>query len=73
MKVKYYKDDDILVMKFSDKPIDYAEESDWVIVHFDKDDKPVRIEILDAKRFLTQTNKALPVEVKKEYFSQSAA
>lgn len=69
MKLKYYKEDEILVMKFSNKPIDYAEESDWVIVHFDKNHKPVRIEILDAKRFLTEAKQALPAEIKKEYFS----
>jgi hypothetical protein len=69
MKLKYYKEDDIMVMKLSDKPIDYAEESNWVIVHFDVNDKPVRIEILDANRFLTQVCKALPKEVKREFFA----
>lgn len=34
MKVKYYKEDDIFVLKLSDKPIDYAGESNWIIVYF---------------------------------------
>lgn len=68
MKVKYYKKDDILVLKLSDKPIDYAEESNWVIVHFDKNKEPVRIEILDASRFLKEEGKVLPREVKDKYF-----
>lgn len=71
MKVKYYNKDDILVLKLSDKPIDYAEESDWVIVHFDKNDQPVRVEILDARRFLEEENKALPLTVKQRYFPQA--
>ena len=68
MKVKYYKEDDILVVKLSDKPIDYAHESNWVIVHFDQNHKPVRIEILDAQRFLSEESKALPFDIKEKYF-----
>jgi len=69
MKLKYYKEDDILVIKFSEKPIAYAEESNWIIVHFDQNDKPVRIEILDANRFLKEQSRVLPKEIKKAYFS----
>ena len=69
MKVKYYKNDDILVIKLSNKAIDHAEESDETIVHFDTKKKPVRIEVLDAHRFLKAQSKALPVMVKKEYFA----
>lgn len=71
MKLKYYKEDDILVIKLSNKPIDYAEESNWVVVHFDKDDKPVRVEILDAKRFLSEESKILPKDIKETYFSST--
>lgn len=71
MKVKYYTEDDILVMKLSNNAIDYAEESDWVIVHFDKNDKPVRVEILDATRFLKEEYKALPLSVKQKFFHQA--
>ncbi len=52
VKVKYYKTDDILSVRLSNKPIDYAEESDWTIVNYTKDDKPVSIEILDASRYI---------------------
>lgn len=69
MNVKYYEEEDILVMKLSDQPIACAEESNWVIVHFDPADKPVRIEILDASRFLELTGFALPADVKKMFFS----
>lgn len=69
MKVKYYKKDDILSVRLSNKPIDYAEESNWVIVNFTKDNKPVSIEILDASRFLVEQAKALPRETKRSVFA----
>lgn len=72
MKVKYYKEDDILVLKLSEKPIDYAEESNWVIVHFDESKEPVRIEILDASRFLKEESRVLPREIKDKYFATPA-
>jgi len=68
MRVKYYQDDDVLVLKMSNKPIDYAEESDDIVVHFDVKKKPVRIEVLDAHRFLKAQARALPKMVKQEYF-----
>jgi hypothetical protein len=51
-KIRYSKDVDALLVELSDKPIDYAEESGQIIVHFSKDDEPVLLEILDAKDFL---------------------
>ncbi|HLB60039.1 MAG TPA: DUF2283 domain-containing protein [Patescibacteria group bacterium] len=60
-------------MKLSDRPIDYAQESNWVIVHFDKENEPVRIEILDARRFLKEEKRVLPLSLQKEYFSGSSS
>ncbi|MEM2873629.1 MAG: DUF2283 domain-containing protein [Nitrososphaerales archaeon] len=57
MKVKYDREEDILVYEISDEKIDYAEEMGPVIVHFTKDSKPVMLEILDASEFLTQVMK----------------
>lgn len=68
MKIKYYKEDDILVIKFSDKPYDYAEMENDFVVHFSKDRKPVRLETLNASRFLKEQSKALPKEIKKTVF-----
>ena len=70
MKVKYYKEDNILVMTLSDEPFDYAEMEDSSVIHYTKDKKPVRIEILDANRFLKEESKALPKDIKIKYFSQ---
>ena len=69
MKLKYYKDDDILVMNLSQSTIDYAEESNGVVVHFDEKDRPVRVEVLDARRFLKEESRVLPEEMKEEYFA----
>lgn len=51
-RIKYSKDVDALLVEFSDKPIDYAEEEGQIIVHFTKDGEPVLLEILDAKEFV---------------------
>lgn len=71
MKVKYYKEDNILVLTLSSEPYDYAEMEDGSVVHFTKDKKPVRIEILNANQFLKEQSKALPKEIKAKYFSQA--
>lgn len=57
-KVVYEKEDDILNIWLSKKPIDYAENTEGVIVHFTKNNEPVYIEVLDASRFLKPKKKA---------------
>ena len=54
-KINYDKGTDILMIKFSDKPIEYAEEEGPVIVHFGKDDEPVLLEIQGGKEFILNT------------------
>ncbi|MBI4130276.1 DUF2283 domain-containing protein [Candidatus Roizmanbacteria bacterium] len=68
MNVKYYKEDDILVITLSKKSYDHAEMEGSFVVHFTKDKHPVRIEILDASQFLTEESKALPSFIKQKYF-----
>jgi hypothetical protein len=58
MKMKYSADEDILTYEVSSEPIDYAEETGSVIVHFTKEGKPVLLEIMDATKFLAETAKA---------------
>ena len=53
--IRYSKDVDILMVKVSDDRIGYAEEAGGVIVHFSEDDKPVLLEIQDAKEFVMQS------------------
>ena len=54
-KIKYDKDTNILLIEFSDKPIDYAEEEWQIIIHFTKNEEPVLLEILEAKEFIINT------------------
>lgn len=51
-KVKYSKDVDALLIEFSDKKIDYAEDKGQFIIHYSSEGEPVLLEILDAKEFL---------------------
>lgn len=57
MKVSYNREDDVLMYEISDAEIDYAEEIGPIIAHFDKHNKPVLLEILDASDFLAKTTK----------------
>jgi len=55
MKYSYDKQSKILRIKIADKPFDYAEEMGNFVVHFDKENKPVYIEILNADQFIKET------------------
>lgn len=67
--VLYEKQDDVLNIWFSKKPIAYAEETDGVITHFTKENKPVYIEVLHASRFLKETTKFLPKNIQKQIWA----
>ena len=72
MKIKYYKEDDILVMKFSDKPVDDSYEVDSAILEVDKQNEPVSLEILHASNFFNKTSKELPKEIKQRFFQSGS-
>lgn len=69
MKIKYYKDDDIMVVRFSEKPVDDSFEVENAILEVDKDKAPVALEILRASKFFNLTSKNLPKEVKQKFFA----
>lgn len=69
MNVKYYKEDDILVLTFSSKPVEDSFEVDSAILEVDKKGEPISLEILNASLFLKAQNKALPKDIKKSVFS----
>ena len=51
MKIKYYPDADVLEMRITDDNLDYGvQASDEIILHYSKDDKLVKIEMLDASK-----------------------
>lgn len=59
----YEAEDDVLNIWLSKNPIDFAEQSGDVIVHFTKGNEPVYIEILDASHFLRQAATKLPKKI----------
>jgi len=69
MKAKYYKDADLLSFRVSNKPYKFARQKGDLIVHYSEDKEPVLIEILNATKFLKETNKSLPKSVQKEIVS----
>lgn len=69
MKMRYEKEDDILMIWFSNKPVDYAEQTGSVIMHFTKDNRPVLMEVLDASAFLRNASQILPASVKQRLFA----
>ena len=71
MKLKYCKEDDILVMRFSDKPVDDSFEVENAILEVDKSKFSVSFEILHASRFFDIASKELPREIKRKFFSAS--
>lgn len=66
MKIKYNREDDVLMVEFNKKPIDYAEQSGDLIVHFSRSREAVLLEILDASRFLRRASKTLPQKVRQQ-------
>lgn len=58
MKMKYDREEDVLMIETADGNIDYAEEMGQIIVHFTKDGRPVVLEILRASDFLSLATKS---------------
>lgn len=71
MKIKFYKEDDILVLNFSDKAVENSYEAENAILEVDKNNIPVSLEILHASQFFTNTSKELPQEIKTKYFTSA--
>ena len=69
MKLIYHKKDDILVVKFTNKPVDDSFEVENTILEVDKNNAPVSLEILQASRFFHQASRELPREIKQKYFA----
>ena len=69
IKLKYHKEDDLLVLRFSEKPVDDSFEVDNAILEVDKNNSPVSLEILHASNFFNLASKELPREVKQKFFA----
>lgn len=68
-KFRYDKEDNALMIWFSKEPVDYAQQEKNLIIHFSKENKPVLMEILDATKFLKETTKILPPNIKQQIFT----
>ena len=64
MKYKYDPESDVLSVSLSSKPFLYAKEMGDVVVHFDKKDKPVYLEFLNAKNFVKKAGDSMPSRLK---------
>ncbi len=69
MRYSYEPEADVLSITLSNKPYDYAEEVGDFIVHYDKNDNPVYVEILNASKFLTKATTALPKSSREQILS----
>lgn len=69
MKLRYEKEDDILMIWFSKEPVDYAEQTGDLIVHFSKKNTPVLMEILNATKFLKKTTSVFPKSLRTQAFA----
>ena len=68
MKYKYDQESDVLAVILSNKHFDYAEEMGDFVVHFDKNNKPVYVEILNASKFITNVATTFPKSSLEEIF-----
>ena len=54
MKFDYDKSTDIMMIELSEENIDHAEEVDNMIIHLSEEGKPVLLEILNSREFLSE-------------------
>ena len=66
MKYNYDPESDVLSVSLSKKPFLYAKEMGDVIVHFDRKDKPVYLEFLNAKNFVRKASDSMPSQLKSQ-------
>lgn len=71
MKAKYKPEADLLEIRLSKEPYAYAKQEGDFIVHYSKQKEPVLIEILNATKFLAETNKSLPKETRQQVFAST--
>lgn len=64
MNYKYDKETDTMVIELSKEKPDFAEQKGNIITHYNKQNKPIEIEILNASRTTLEMLKAmLPAKV----------
>lgn len=69
IKYRYDREDDVLMVFLGKGKIDDAQQSGNIISHFSANGKLLLLEILDASKFLEQTSKILPRQMKQHIFA----
>ena len=59
MEYKYDSETDILIITLSDEKPDFAEQQENIITHYNRDGKPIEIEILDASQTASKITDAV--------------
>jgi len=59
VKISYEPEADVLAWETGRQTIDYAQEIGNMVVHFDKKNNPVLVEILEASKFLNKAKKLI--------------
>ncbi len=59
MKYKYDKETDTMVIELSKEKPDFAEQKGNIITHYNKHNKPIEIEILNASKTTLEMLKAM--------------
>ncbi len=59
MRYRYDRQTDILIIELKRQKPDFAEQAGNIITHYDKQSRPVEIEILGASRATRQMLKAM--------------
>jgi len=68
LEIKYEPQDDVLNVFFSNEKIDDSYDLPHnAIMHIDKNDKPVYLEVFDASKYLNVDLKSLPEKVRQEF------
>ena len=71
MKYKYDEESDVLAIFLSEEPYVYAKEMGDIVVHFDKKDKPVYLEFLNAHNFVRGITRSLPKKSQQRIFERT--
>jgi len=70
LEIKYEPDDDVLNVFFSKEKIDDSFDVEpRAIMHVDKADKPVYLEIFEASKNFNVNLKSIPEKIKQEFFA----
>ncbi|MDO8633775.1 MAG: DUF2283 domain-containing protein [archaeon] len=59
MKYKYDKETDTMVIELSKEKPDFAEQKGNIITHYNKENRPIEIEILNASKTTLEMLKAM--------------